>query len=227
MTIEEHSLTELERVFVSNASEFSKYASSDEILSEIEHVFSVNLSRSVDANTYDDIKESLERVLDDKAAIFLVEFTANSSGFNFKSIENILPQGALLTFLRKLTATYGVLMWRARQTKYYPNEWIQVFSNSVADPRRGFMIRTVFKLGTGQKVLLISPPDNSVVLAEHLLRNIINTSDFSVEDSDGKKRQLIDFLDNANIEKLEASLTELKKIRAKFSVPNAQTQGLQ
>lgn len=214
MTTEDPSLTELERLFVSNAAELSKFANSVETLSQIEQIFAVNLSRSVDANTYDDIKESLERILGDKASIFLAEFTANSSGIDSRSIEKLLPnEGSLSLFLRKLAATYGVLMWRARQTKYYPNEWIQVFSSTAADPRRGFMMRTVFKLGTGQKVLLITPPDNAVVLAEHLLRNIINSADLTVQDADGTKKQLVDFLDDANIEKLETTLRELKKIR--------------
>jgi len=200
-----------ERVLAEILPAFSEYLKSDEMLSQIEQVFALNISRPIDQNTYDDIKASLDRVVGDKIALFLTDFVANSNADEMKLVETILKDDKGNKFLRKLTAMYGVLTYRARQMKYYPNEWVHARSNALGDARRGFMIRTVLFLGTGQRIMLLSTPDSSVALAEHVIRSLVNTANSSVESVDGKEKKLIEFIEPQNIEKLEASLNELKK----------------
>jgi hypothetical protein len=200
-----------ERILIEVKPKLRAYGKSDEILSDIEQVFSLNLSRSIDTNTFDDIKASLDKITDTKSAIFLIDLLANFNLEEMKFVETMIEDVKLCRFLRKLMLIYGALTFRARQAKFYPDEWNHVHTEPVGDPHRGFMMRSDFRLGSGKRVSIMSSPDGSIVLARHIIRNIVNYADSVAGEEEGKERRLIQFVNPQNINRLEKTFEELKQ----------------
>jgi hypothetical protein len=195
-----------------------EYAKSDKTLSQIRSIFGVHLGRPLDGNTFEDLRESLRMIIDPSTAAFLTDLVANIKLNYLKQVEEQINESKTSDFIRELAASYGILARRARNIRYYPNEWQFAHTEVFGDLRRGFMMKTEITLGNGRKITIVSTPDTTILLAQHLIRNVLINADSNLEDSEGKQKNFLQFISPQTFKLLEEQF-EILKTRLATNLP--------
>jgi hypothetical protein len=200
----------------------TEYVKNDSLLLQIKNVFSLHLGRVIDSNSYDDIIDSLLKIVDSDTADILKNIISNNNLNLLKIVEKTSNDKKMVDFLKELVILYGALMRRARALKMYPNEWWNAHSEIYGDKRRGFLMRTELSLASGEKFILLSTPNSAIVLAQHLIKNILIAVNSTVEDQTGKQKSLLQFILPNSLVILKKQIEELDKCFAEINVQDAQ-----